>query len=153
MDVDSVAKGLGGKNQKPHDHNRDWSEKPHWKAVRAAMNELVTMDDAGKLDMVFDLHDPGWAGTGGPEFWCTGIDKQPELRRDNTFAFIKALETEIVPLRKVREYRVKQADDLAAARVQGPQFETPVIGNDFERRASGGDVPTRVSAGILVSRR
>ena len=37
MDVDSVQSGRGGKDQKPHDHNRDWIDHPHWNAVKAAM--------------------------------------------------------------------------------------------------------------------
>jgi hypothetical protein len=28
MDVDNVQRGAGGKNQIPHDHNRDWGEEP-----------------------------------------------------------------------------------------------------------------------------
>ena len=34
MDVDSVEKGSGGKWQLPHDHNRDWSDKPYWNSVK-----------------------------------------------------------------------------------------------------------------------
>jgi len=30
MDVDNVERGAGGKDQKPHDHNRDWSDEPVW---------------------------------------------------------------------------------------------------------------------------
>ena len=40
MDIDNVANGNGGKNQVPHDHNRDWSETPRWNSVKSAMQSL-----------------------------------------------------------------------------------------------------------------
>ena len=42
--------------------------------------------------------------------------------------------------------------DLAAARIERAELEAPVVGDDFQRRAGGGDIPARVSPGILVSR-
>ncbi len=59
MDVDNVERGAGGKNQKPHDHNRDWSEEPHWPEVRAAMNRISAMDRDKRLHLFVDLHNPG----------------------------------------------------------------------------------------------
>ncbi len=59
MDMDSVANGAGGKARKPHDHNRDWSEDPHWPEVRAAMAEIDRMHARTGLDLFVDLHSPG----------------------------------------------------------------------------------------------
>jgi hypothetical protein len=58
MDVDNVELGAGGKNQKPHDHNRDWSEEPVFSAVRAAQRGILEMDDAGEMNLFIDLHNP-----------------------------------------------------------------------------------------------
>lgn len=58
MDVDNVELGAGGKDQKPHDHNRDWSDEPVFAAVRAAQEEIAKMDEAGELRLFVDLHNP-----------------------------------------------------------------------------------------------
>jgi len=70
MDVDNVAIGAGGKNQKPHDHNRDWSDNPHWNAVRAAIERISKMNAAERFDLFIDLHNPG-AGSKAPFFYIT----------------------------------------------------------------------------------
>ena len=41
MDVDNVERGAGGKNQKPHDHNRDWWDMSVWPEVQAAMKQIA----------------------------------------------------------------------------------------------------------------
>ncbi len=46
--------GAGGKEQKPHDHNRDWSENPHWFEVAAADfygNGRLPAPDCGRFLM------------------------------------------------------------------------------------------------------
>lgn len=58
MDVDNVELGAGGKNQVPHDHNRDWSEEPVFSAVRAAQRGVLEMDEAGEMNLFIDLHNP-----------------------------------------------------------------------------------------------
>ncbi len=60
MDLDSVAEGAGGKNQKPHDHNRDWGKRPHWRATAAAMKWISERDVQKQFDLYLDLHNPGW---------------------------------------------------------------------------------------------
>lgn len=93
MDVDSVQRGRGGKEQKPHDHNRDWSATPHWKAVQAAKAQATALDDAGRLDLFIDLHDPGWSG--GVEFWCHAYEEMNEHRRARTDRFVAAVQTDM----------------------------------------------------------
>jgi hypothetical protein len=59
MDVDNVATGNGGKNALPHDHNRDWSEKPNWNEVFAAQRMIGDLAAEGRMDLFLDLHNPG----------------------------------------------------------------------------------------------
>lgn len=59
MDVDSAAIGAGGKNQLPHDHNRDWSGNPHWPSVQSAITQIKQWNAANQFDMFIDLHNPG----------------------------------------------------------------------------------------------
>jgi hypothetical protein len=70
MDIDNAAIGAGGKNQTPHDHNRDWSAKPHYKAVEAAIAEIRRQNTSGRFDMFLDLHNPGPNAT-RPFFYIT----------------------------------------------------------------------------------
>ena len=58
MDVDNTATGNGGKNALPHDHNRDWSRKPHWNEVRAAQRKVGKLIDEQRMDVFLDLHNP-----------------------------------------------------------------------------------------------
>ena len=59
MDVDNVTRGAGGKNETPHDHNRDWSSDPRHPAVRAAQKHIDQMNRRGQFDLFVDLHNPG----------------------------------------------------------------------------------------------
>ena len=58
MDVDNCATGNGGKDAVPQDHNRDWSDKPHWKEVAAAQKEVAALAAAERMDVFLDLHNP-----------------------------------------------------------------------------------------------
>lgn len=66
MDIDNTATGNGGKNAVPHDHNRDWSDKPHWHEVRAAQQKVMDFVDEGRMDVFLDLHNPA---PGDPSFF------------------------------------------------------------------------------------
>lgn len=66
MDVDNTATGNGGKNAQPHDHNRDWSAKPHWNEVIAAKKRVSHLIDEGRMDVFLDLHNPA---PGDPSFF------------------------------------------------------------------------------------
>lgn len=59
MDVDHVATGDGGKEALPQDHNRDWSDAPHWPEVAAAQKQIRTFVEQGRMDVFLDLHNPG----------------------------------------------------------------------------------------------
>ena len=58
MDVDNTATGNGGKNEVPHDHNRDWSERPVFPEVQAAQERIRRLAKSGRMDVFIDLHDP-----------------------------------------------------------------------------------------------
>jgi hypothetical protein len=58
MDVDNCATGNGGKDALPQDHNRDWSDKPHWKEVAAAQKEIAALSAERRMDVFLDLHNP-----------------------------------------------------------------------------------------------
>ena len=59
MDVDNVTVGAGGKNAKPRDHNRDWSDTPHYPEVAAAQKQILDLDAQQGLSLFVDLHNPG----------------------------------------------------------------------------------------------
>jgi hypothetical protein len=86
MDVDQVQLGNGGKGQKPHDHNRDWSDKPIYASVRAAQTELRALAQRERLALFFDLHDPGYygdkkAGRYGISWWLASLTDLPPAVR------------------------------------------------------------------------
>lgn len=56
MDVDNVETGNGGKNQHPHDHNRDWSDEPVHPEVRAAIAWIRRLGP--RVRLFLDLHNP-----------------------------------------------------------------------------------------------
>ena len=66
MDVDNTATGNGGKDARPHDHNRDWSPQPHWNEVVAAQRRILGLIQDGRMDVFLDLHNPG---PGDPSFF------------------------------------------------------------------------------------
>lgn len=66
MDIDNAATGNGGKNALPHDHNRDWSDNPHWNEVQAAQGMVQELIDQSRMDVFLDLHNPA---PGDPSFF------------------------------------------------------------------------------------
>ncbi|WP_417391709.1 M14-type cytosolic carboxypeptidase [Gimesia sp.] len=94
MDIDNVATGNGGKNQVPHDHNRDWSEQPRWNAVQTAMKSIKTFDEQGRLVMFVDLHNPG-ANSKQPFFYIAPPELNTERRKALQDAFIAVCREEM----------------------------------------------------------
>ncbi|MEZ6131461.1 MAG: hypothetical protein R3C59_22535 [Planctomycetaceae bacterium] len=85
MDVDNAATGNGGKDALPHDHNRDWSENPHWNEVQAAQRLIQGLIDDGRMDVFVDLHNPA---PGDPTFFYIlppELLKEPMVSRRNRF--------------------------------------------------------------------
>jgi hypothetical protein len=94
MDIDNVAVGAGGKEQKPHDHNRDWSETPHWRSVAAAIEHIRREDAACRFDLFIDLHNPAPSNK-EPFFFIAPPELFNELRRTNTDRFLTACQLEM----------------------------------------------------------
>ncbi len=94
MDIDNVATGNGGKNQVPHDHNRDWSEHPRWNAVQAAIKSLKQLDQQNRLVMFVDLHNPG-ANSKQPYFYIAPPELDTERRMALQDAFISVCREEM----------------------------------------------------------
>lgn len=112
MDIDNVTIGAGGKNQDPHDHNRDWSDQPVFTAV-AEMHKIIRqLDKDGTFDLYMDLHNPA-AGDKSP-FFFTGAD---ELHQEPGVANMKLF---------VEEAKKQITGPLAFkgdSRKSGPQYD------------------------------
>lgn len=94
MDIDNVAIGAGGKNQIPQDHNRDWSEQPHWNSVKVAQQQILDQDKAGTFDLFVDLHNPG-ANDKKPYFYTTTTDQLTDEGKSNLEHFLATSQLEI----------------------------------------------------------
>jgi hypothetical protein len=111
MDVDNTATGNGGKDALPHDHNRDWSEKPNWNEVAAAQRILRSLAAEGRLDVFLDLHNP--APGDKKAFYFAGPPEllQPAARAGRE-EFLKLSKEEITPVMPM----------LDAPRITGPGY-------------------------------
>lgn len=58
MDVDRVVTGDGGKESTPHDHNRDWSDQPHYPDVAAVQKRISTWAAKDRMSVFIDIHTP-----------------------------------------------------------------------------------------------
>jgi len=94
MDVDNVFLGAGGKNEKPHDHNRDWTAAAHHKSVEAAQRAIRELNAAARLAVFADLHDPGPADR-DLYFYITPRDLLSEVQRKNLDIFFPGAAAEI----------------------------------------------------------
>ena len=94
MDVDNVMRGAGGKDQRPQDHNRDWSSEPHWHSVRAATSLIAALNARGRFDLFVDLHNPG-AGSRRPFFYVPPRDMLSERGRENLDLFLSLVQLEM----------------------------------------------------------
>ncbi len=59
LDVDHVATGDGGKGAVPQDHNRDWSDAPHWPEVAAVQSHIRRLSLDNRMAVFLDSHNPG----------------------------------------------------------------------------------------------
>lgn len=86
MDIDNTAAGNGGKDELPQDHNRDWSDAPHWNEVVTAQQRIREWIAQGRMDIFLDLHNPG-AGDKKAFFYALPDDlvKQPMLTMRDRF--------------------------------------------------------------------
>ena len=97
MDVDSVEKGAGGKDQAPQDHNRDWTASPHWPSVKAAQDRLKQFIKDGRLALFIDIHNPGWKGN-GLDFWWMHDEEKTARQAQNMEVFQRAIRDQLKTL-------------------------------------------------------
>jgi hypothetical protein len=110
MDIDNVAIGAGGKNQVPQDHNRDWTDQPHWRSVTAAMAQIKQQDQASRFDLFIDLHNPG-ADSKNPFYFVTPRELLSDVGRRNLDRFLAASQADITgPLAYKGEVRESGAN-------------------------------------------
>lgn len=83
MDVDNVAMGAGGKEALPQDHNRDWSDAPHYPEVAAAQKRILHIQATHGLDVFLDLHNPGPSDRVPFFFGPLGFERMTEAKRNN----------------------------------------------------------------------
>lgn len=106
MDIDNTATGNGGKEGLPQDHNRDWSEKPHWNEVGAAQRMIRQFTKEGRMDVFLDLHNPG-AGDRQAFFYVLPPDlvTEPMLaNRDHFVDLATASIREVFPMMTSPKY-------------------------------------------------
>lgn len=94
MDADNVERGAGGKNQTPHDHNRDWSKDAVWPEVQSAMSQIADLNRVGRFDLFVDLHNPA-ANDRQPFFMVSPAELLSARGRQNLDAFLEATRTEM----------------------------------------------------------
>ena len=110
MDIDNTALGAGGKNQHPHDHNRDWSDRPHWHSVAKAIESIKAQDARGRFDLFIDLHNPG-ADAKNPFFFITPRELLTETGTRNLDRFLAAARQDMTgPLAYVGQTRESGAN-------------------------------------------
>lgn len=94
MDIDNTATGNGGKSGIPQDHNRDWTDQPHWPEVAAAQKRLKALADEGRLAIFLDLHNPA-PGDKRPFFFIPPDELVDEVGRANRDRFLTIAALEI----------------------------------------------------------
>lgn len=94
MDIDNAARGAGGKDQYPQDHNRDWSKEPHWRGVAAAQLGIRKMDADGRFDLFVDLHNPE-AAARNPYFFVSPDEILSKIAKRNLQRFLAAAKAEM----------------------------------------------------------
>jgi len=62
MDADGVEQGDQGKNRRPHDHNRDYSDTPIYSEVCAWKERVSAWSRESRAFLSFDLHCPALCG-------------------------------------------------------------------------------------------
>ncbi|MEQ9409342.1 MAG: M14-type cytosolic carboxypeptidase [Fuerstiella sp.] len=113
MDVDNTATGNGGKNSIPHDHNRDWSDKPYWNEVSAAKKKIGELIEEGRMDVFLDLHNPA---PGDPTFFYV-------LPRDLLPEQMLSLRDRFIELAYGRISRIKPLIPMSnKPKVTGPSY-------------------------------
>jgi hypothetical protein len=87
MDVDRVATGDGGKESEPRDHNRDWTDSPHYPEIAATQKRLLGFASEKRLAVFLDLHNPA-ANDRKPFFFVGPPELLSDVARANRERFL-----------------------------------------------------------------
>ncbi len=105
MDIDHVEQGAGGKGAIPQDHNRDWSDHPHWRSVEAAQKMILEMNSTAQFEIFIDLHNPD-AQSKKPFFFTAPEEILTEQGKQNLARFLGIARKEMkAPLAFIGEVR------------------------------------------------
>jgi len=127
VDVDQVYAGGTGKSQLPADINREWLDKPHWKAVKTMQQMAKGIDERYSLRLFMDIHSP-FPITKRSSHYYTGYKKGTAKYKRLQAFFDRYSEKEGWDLIEVRNYRVKSGQMTARTYMDNPswnQFKTP----------------------------
>ncbi|MGB8367970.1 MAG: M14 family zinc carboxypeptidase [Verrucomicrobiia bacterium] len=94
VDVDSVETGQGGKEQVPHDQDRDWGTAPYFPEVAAGMSRLTALAKADRLDLFLDLHNPGYSAR-DIDFYIASVPFRGRERVANEDNFLKIVQEQM----------------------------------------------------------
>lgn len=94
MDMDSVETGQGGKQQYPHDQDRDWGSAPYFPEVAAGMEQLSALAKADRLDLFLDLHNPGYSAR-DIDFYIASVPFRQQQRVANENQFLKIVQAQM----------------------------------------------------------
>jgi len=87
VDKDGVEDGDQGKNRRPHDHNRDYSNSSIYPSVKAIRNFVPQWSNA-KLKVFIDLHCPYIRGDNNEVIYLVGSSDSAIWRQQQEFAKI-----------------------------------------------------------------
>jgi len=90
MDVDRAATGDGGKESTPHDHNRDWSDEPHYPEVAEVQDRVEIWAAQNRLALFVDLHNPG-SGDRKAFFYTAPTEVSNEYRTARQRVFLDTI--------------------------------------------------------------
>ncbi|HEY0076065.1 MAG TPA: M14-type cytosolic carboxypeptidase [Abditibacteriaceae bacterium] len=90
MDKDGVENGEQGKNRKPHDHNRDFTDSPLYASTRALMEQAPTW---GECVFYLDLHCPWIRGGRNEELFFLGLPPENHMELKRFMEILQATQT------------------------------------------------------------
>jgi len=92
-DKDGVEEGDQGKNRKPHDHNRDWSDMPIYPETVA----LMELDKQKDFKLAVDFHCPTLLMDTHQVIYFGGLKSPPPQNYENLKAFAKLVKEALPP--------------------------------------------------------
>lgn len=92
-DKDGVEEGDQGKHRKPHDHNRDWSDKPLYPETIA----LMELDKQKDFKLAVDFHCPTMLMDIHQQIYFGGLKSPPPQNFENLKAFAKLVKEAMPP--------------------------------------------------------